>query len=85
MRWESRAHFLGVAAQAMRREQVRMRSRQTYFYGVGFHLTGDPRLLALARDGVAWIRQHALDRDTGSAASWFEGERSGPISFDEDG
>jgi hypothetical protein len=25
-----------------------MQARQTYFYGVAFHLSGDPRMLALA-------------------------------------
>ena len=40
------------------REFVRMKSRQTYFYGVAYHLTGDPKMLALAgrfTDGtVTW-------------------------------
>ncbi len=54
------------------REYVRMKSRQTYFYGVAYHLTGDPKMLELARDGAAFIRQHALDPVTGSAASYFE-------------
>ena len=54
------------------REYVRMKSRQTYFYGVAYHLTGDPKMLELARDGAAFIRQHALDPATGSAASYFE-------------
>lgn len=38
------------------REFVRMQSRQTYFYGVAYHLTGDPRMLELARAGAQWIR-----------------------------
>ncbi|WP_243317625.1 hypothetical protein [Geothrix paludis] len=54
------------------REYVRMKSRQTYFYGVAYHLTGDPKMLELARDGVAFIRSKALDPATGSAVSWFE-------------
>ena len=54
------------------RQYVRMISRQTYFYGVAYHLTGDPAMLALARDGVDFIRHHALDPATGSAASYFE-------------
>ena len=60
------------------REFVRMRSRQAYLHGVAFHLTGDPRHLALARDGVTWIREHALERGTGSAVSWFQGDAAGP-------
>jgi mannose/cellobiose epimerase-like protein (N-acyl-D-glucosamine 2-epimerase family) len=54
------------------REYVRMKSRQTYFYGVAYHLTGDPKMLALARDGVAFIRQRALDPVTGSAVSYWD-------------
>lgn len=54
------------------REYVRMKSRQTYFYGVAYHLTGDPKMLELAREGVAFIRSKALDPATGSAVSWFE-------------
>ena len=54
------------------REYVRMKSRQTYFYGVAYHLTGDPKLLELARDGVAFIRGKALDPATGSAVSYWD-------------
>ncbi|NWJ41276.1 MAG: hypothetical protein HXX12_09925 [Geothrix sp.] len=54
------------------REYVRMKSRQTYFYGVAYHLTGDPKMLALARDGAAFIRRRALDPKTGSAVSYWE-------------
>jgi len=35
------------------REYVRMKSRQTYFYGVAYHLTGDPEMLELARKNAA--------------------------------
>jgi mannose/cellobiose epimerase-like protein (N-acyl-D-glucosamine 2-epimerase family) len=54
------------------REYVRMKSRQTYFYGVAYHLTGDPKMLALARAGATFIRTHALDPKTGSAVSYWE-------------
>src|SRR5512146_1208545 len=54
------------------RQYVRMMSRQAYFYGAAFHLTGDPAMLALARDGVDYLRGHALERDTGSAVTWLE-------------
>lgn len=40
-------------------------SRQTYGYGVAFHLTGEPRYLRYAKAGVDFIRQHAIDRDGG--------------------
>lgn len=61
------------------REYTRMRSRQTYFYGVAYHLTGDEAMLRHAREGSDWIRAHALDPTTGSAVSWFEaGRPAGP-------
>jgi mannose/cellobiose epimerase-like protein (N-acyl-D-glucosamine 2-epimerase family) len=61
------------------RQYVRMMSRQAYFYGVAFHLTGDPAMLELARDGVEYLRAHALERDTGSAVTWLEdGKPGGP-------
>ena len=36
-------------------------SRQTYGYGVAYHLTGDPRYLAWMKAGVAYIRQNTID------------------------
>jgi len=59
-------------------EFTRMKSRQTYFYGVAYHLTGDPAMLALARDGVQFIRSRALEKDTGSAISYWEKGVPGP-------
>lgn len=60
------------------RDYVRMKSRQTYFYGVAYHLTGDPKLLALARDGVTYLRENALEKETGSAVSYWEKGVAGP-------
>jgi mannose/cellobiose epimerase-like protein (N-acyl-D-glucosamine 2-epimerase family) len=40
-------------------------SRQTFLYGVAFHLTGEPRYLALAEAGVRFIREEAVDRERG--------------------
>lgn len=42
---------------------TRMASRQTFAYGVIFHLTGDPKALELARQGVTFLRQQALQAD----------------------
>jgi mannose/cellobiose epimerase-like protein (N-acyl-D-glucosamine 2-epimerase family) len=60
------------------RDYARMKSRQTYLYGVAFHVTGDERYLEYARAGVAWLRAHAYERDTGSAVSYWEGGKPGP-------
>jgi mannose/cellobiose epimerase-like protein (N-acyl-D-glucosamine 2-epimerase family) len=69
----------GWLKEGMSRQYVRMMSRQAFFYGVAYHLTGDPALLALAQDGVDYLRSHALEEETGSAASLLkDGERLGP-------
>lgn len=62
------------------KEFTRMRSRQTFFYGVAFHLTGEERYLALAKAGVEHFRAHALDRTARSAVSWWRnGEARPPV------
>jgi len=42
---------------SLRREFIRTRSRQTFFYGVAYHLTGDDTYLYYAQCGVNFIRQ----------------------------
>ncbi|HEU4406987.1 MAG TPA: hypothetical protein VFS43_17090 [Polyangiaceae bacterium] len=59
-------------------EYTRMKSRQAFAYGVGFHVTGDPTLLAYARAGVDYLRRHAYERDTGSAVTYWRAGRPGP-------
>lgn len=54
------------------REYIRMKSRQTYSYGVAYHMTGDEHYLNLAKAGVDYIRANAIDRETGSVVSYFE-------------
>ena len=60
------------------KEFTRMRSRQTFFYGVAFHLTGEERYLALARAGVEHLRTHALERSSRSAVSWWRNGEAHP-------
>jgi mannose/cellobiose epimerase-like protein (N-acyl-D-glucosamine 2-epimerase family) len=43
-------------------------SRQSYGYGVAFHLTGNPSYLRLMKAGIDFIRQNALDRVNGGIA-----------------
>ena len=58
----------------MTKDFTRMKSRQTFLYGVAFHLTGNERYLAYAHAGVTWLREHAYERETGSAVSyWVDG------------
>ena len=40
-------------------------SRQTYGYGVAYHLTGDPKYLRYMKAGIDYIRQNAVDRTGG--------------------
>jgi len=40
-------------------------SRQTYAYGVAFHLTGEARYLELMKSGVDFIRNNMVDRRNG--------------------
>lgn len=44
---------------------VRMLSRQTYAYSVGYLVTGDPELLTLAHAGAQWILDNAWDDANG--------------------
>jgi mannose/cellobiose epimerase-like protein (N-acyl-D-glucosamine 2-epimerase family) len=52
------------------KDYVRMKSRQTYAYGVAYHMTGEPRYLELAKAGVDFIRRHAIE-PSGSIVSYF--------------
>ena len=40
-------------------------SRQTYGFGVAYHLTGDPKYLGYMKAGIDYIRQNAIDRTGG--------------------
>ena len=53
---------------------TRMVSRQTYAYGVIYHLTGDPRALELARQGVAFLRSRALQADGDVVGKFAQGK-----------
>ncbi|MEM1024589.1 MAG: AGE family epimerase/isomerase [Myxococcota bacterium] len=43
----------------------RMLSRQTYAYAMGYALTGDEQMLALAQAGAEWLMTHAPDEANG--------------------
>ena len=52
-------------------------SRQSYGFGVAYHLTGDPKYLTYMKAGIDYIRQHTLDPAGGmyttkdlTAGSW---------------
>lgn len=60
------------------RQYVRMVSRQTYAYGVIFHLTGNETALERARAGTRFIMERAWDPETGSVATFLVDGRPGP-------
>jgi mannose/cellobiose epimerase-like protein (N-acyl-D-glucosamine 2-epimerase family) len=68
----------GWMAGDMNKDFARMKSRQTFLYGVAFHITGEERYLEYARAGVAWLREHAYERDTGSAVTYWIAGVPGP-------
>jgi len=61
------------------RTYTRMVSRQVYALGVGYHMTGDGRYLAMAKAGVDWILSDLTD-DRGSFCSWIEDGRCAPAA-----
>lgn len=44
------------------RNYIRAHARQTYAYGVAYHMTGKEQYLELARAGVDYLRKNAVDR-----------------------
>jgi hypothetical protein len=68
----------GWMAGDLDKDFARMKSRQTFLYGVAFHITGEERYLEYARAGVAWLREHAYEPDTGSAVTYWIAGKPGP-------
>ena len=67
-------NFLFVGGtDSLQREFLRMKSRQVYAYGVGFHLTGNKEYLKLAKKGIEYLFKHG------------EYETGFPVSFWKDG
>ncbi len=54
------------------RKHVRSQSRQTYAYGVAYHVTGNTRYLELARQGVDFLLENSIDRRHGGAYEYFK-------------
>lgn len=59
------------------REYTRMKSRQTYAYGVLYHLTGDPQALQLANAGAEYLINHLQDKEHGGFISFTENGKAG--------
>jgi mannose/cellobiose epimerase-like protein (N-acyl-D-glucosamine 2-epimerase family) len=64
--WNDPCPEVGQDSWLMARQQYLVSvSRQTYGYGVAFHLSGDSRYLAQMKAGVDYIRQNFVDRTGG--------------------
>ncbi|NAW68931.1 N-acylglucosamine 2-epimerase [Vibrio sp. V27_P1S3P104] len=59
------------------REYTRMKSRQTYAYGVLYHLTGDPHALQLAKAGTEYLMNQLQDKEHGGFISFTEHGQAG--------
>jgi mannose/cellobiose epimerase-like protein (N-acyl-D-glucosamine 2-epimerase family) len=62
----------------LNKEYVVAKSRQIYVYGVAYHLTGNERMLQLARNGVDYIRKNAF-QSNGSVVTYWENGVPGPV------
>ncbi len=54
------------------RQYIRIHSRQTYAYGVAYHLTGNPEYLKLAHRGVKWLMTNAVDQKNGGSYTYMD-------------
>lgn len=54
------------------RQYLRMHARQTYAYGVAYHLTGDARYLQWAKAGVDYLRNTGINPATGATPVYLE-------------
>lgn len=62
----------GPNNELFKRQYIRMHSRQTYAYGVAYHLTGNPEYLKLAHRGVQWLLTNAIDKRNWSLYTYIE-------------
>lgn len=56
----------------LKREYLRMKSRQIYGYGVAYHVTGDPKYLDLAKQGVDYLMKNGFEK---------VGDKMAPITY----
>lgn len=61
------------------RQYWRMQARQTYAYGVAYHLTGEARYLELSKAGVDYLRHTGLNPQTGEVPIYQEDGKSSTL------
>ena len=71
------APFVTVQPDSFKRDFLRIKSRQTYAYGVAYHLTGNEAYLKLAKKGVDYLLEHG-EYDTGSPVTYWQDGQSFP-------
>lgn len=57
------------------RSYVRAQARQTFAYGIAYHLIGEEIYLRYAKAGVDYLRKHSIDRKMGGAYSYYDKEK----------
>lgn len=63
------------------RDYVRAKSRQVFAYGVAYNLTGDAKYLQWAKEGVDFLRQHALvNQGEKGAYTYFPAQNGQPAT-----
>lgn len=50
----------------------RAHARQTYAYGIAYHITGEEKYLSYAKAGVDFLRSSLVDRENGGAATYLK-------------
>jgi hypothetical protein len=68
----------GPQNELFNRQYIRMHSRQTYAYGVAYHLTGNPEYLKLAHRGVKWLMANAIDQKNGGSYTYIDKGEGSP-------
>lgn len=68
---------MGWISPDFNREYTRMKSRQTYAYGVLFHLTGDKQALELAKKGSYYLINYLQDKKNGGFVSYTQNSKPG--------
>lgn len=71
---EMLAPFVIVQTDSFKREFLRIKSRQTYAYGVAYHLTGNEAYLKLAKKGVDYLLEHGEYQSGSPVTYWQDGE-----------
>ena len=68
------APFVIVQTDSFKRDFLRIKSRQTYAFGVAYHLTGNEAYLELAKKGVDYLLEHGEYQSGSPITYWKNGQ-----------